>query len=141
MYPAVWGDPHGQPAFGDPLLQEQGWGNTTPGEEAGAGGAFFRGRGVGTVWCTVGRDSGKPCRDGSSNGSVDGVIRWLFPHGMREAGCEEQVRSICTMQDAVFAFCPCAGETGPRSRPIALPLRFAVIASGEWRGCLDKRSL
>lgn len=42
MYPAAtaWGDPHVQPAIGDPLLQGLGWGDTRPGEEAGAGAHF-----------------------------------------------------------------------------------------------------
>lgn len=34
------GDSHIQPAFGDLLLQGQGWGDSRPGEEAGQGGHF-----------------------------------------------------------------------------------------------------
>lgn len=93
------------------------------------------------MWCGVGQDSGKPCRDGGSSGSVDGVIKWLFPHGTKEAGCEEHVRSTCTVQDACICFLPVSGRDRAEELPDCPAFEVRGDSSGEERGCLGKRSL
>uniref|UniRef100_A0A674GVI0 Protein Wnt n=1 Tax=Taeniopygia guttata TaxID=59729 RepID=A0A674GVI0_TAEGU len=109
--------PWGSACLGDPLPQGQGWGDSRTGEEAGAGGAFLCGREAASVCCRVGQDSGKPCRDGGNSGSVDAVMKWLFPYDMKEAECKEHVRSTCTAQDACICFLPVSGRDRAEELP------------------------
>lgn len=110
------GDPHIQPAFGElPLPQGLGWGDSGLSEEAvwEWRGAFLRGGEVGIVQHRVGQGGGMPCRDGGSRSGVDGVMRWLLPCGLGEAGCEESLlHESARVRDACVCFLPVSGVWG-----------------------------
>lgn len=90
------------------------------------------------MWCRVGQDGGKPCRDG---GSGDGVIRWLFPYDMRGAGCEGHVRNTCRVQDARICFLPVSRRDRVEELLHSPAFEIRGDSSGEGTGCLDKMSL
>lgn len=101
------------------------------------------GRGeVGPVWHRVGQDGGRPCRDGGSSSSVDGVVRWLFPCGLRESGCEECLLQVLTrVLDTCICFPPVSGGKGLRTCQIAPAFEVPGGSRGKGEGCLDKSSL
>lgn len=62
------------------------------------------------MWRRVGQDGGRPCRDGGGSGGGDGVVRWLFPRGLREAGCEERLPQVpARVRGARVCFLPVSG--------------------------------
>lgn len=72
---------------------------------------------------------------------MDGVIRCLFPHGMREAGCEEHLlQGQLRVQDARVCFLLVSGgEKGMRSCWIAPAFEVPAGLSGEGRGVFGQR--
>lgn len=64
------------------------------------------------------------------------MARWLFPRGLREAGCEERLRQVpARVRDARVCLLPVSGGgDGGKSRQIARAFEVPGGSSGEGRG-------